>query len=133
MTPRRPAPDGGLPLGPALETFARDVHERIHKNDPPHVPTVLEDANAIVYGRGEQEYGHPYDNFSHIAGMWTAYKGVEFTPEDVAAFMILVKMSREQYYPQRDNNVDMAGYAGTWDRVKQERGRRGEGYNDSGA
>jgi hypothetical protein len=88
-------------------------------------PSILEEAQRIVYGAREEDYGHPYDNFTQIAALWSAYKGVEFKPEDVAAFFILTKMSREDHKANRDNRVDMAGYAGTWDRVIQERERRG--------
>lgn len=41
---------------------------------------VLEKANGIVQQRDES-YGHPYEDFSRTAKMWSAILGVEITPD----------------------------------------------------
>lgn len=88
----------------------------------PEEHTILDMAKEAVYGPRQEDYGHPRDNFTHTAALWTAYlqadyPEVEFSAEDVAAFMIMVKISRARNRPTQDTLVDIAGYAGAWDRV----------------
>lgn len=73
---------------------------------------VLQAAERCVCGQREQDYGSPEDNFSVIAGLWTAYKGTEFTPLDVAMMMALLKIARIRAGTATDDSfVDLAGYA----------------------
>lgn len=54
-------------------------------------------------------------NLTGIAALWTAYLGHEVKASDVAAMMVLLKLSRAKvgrYVP--DHGVDAAGYAGLW-------------------
>jgi len=88
------------------------------------VPThILDEARKVVYGRGESEYGHPFDDFSRTAGMLTALfadklrPGAGFEPEDVAKIQICVKLSRSRAGEKSDHYVDIAGYAETAARV----------------
>ena len=87
---------------------------------------ILKEAEKIVYGRGEDEYGHPRDNFTQTAQIWTALlrgkllPGAEIDAEDVARLQVGLKLSRDTNKPLRDNAVDMAGYAATLDRVRNE-------------
>lgn len=83
--------------------------------------SVLLDAEEIINGPRQSDYGHPFDNFSQTAKLWSAAFGFEFTAEQVAIAMILVKVSRETNRPKRDNLVDIAGYAGTLEKVIQRR------------
>lgn len=73
--------------------------------------TILEEAHRIVNGPRRENYNHPLDNFTGIAKLWSAFKGVEFKAEDVGLMMILVKLNREGFRHQRDSLVDIAGYA----------------------
>lgn len=100
---------------------------------PSEQPNILELAHNVVYGRGESEYGHPTENFSCTADMWTAFyrqrvralkreglsvEDFEFTPLDVAQFLIMVKTARLANTPEhQDSVIDQAGYAATYDRV----------------
>ena len=54
----------------------------------------LDKAKACVCGQRENEYGSPEDNFKTIADFWSVYKGVEFTANDVAMMMALLKIAR---------------------------------------
>lgn len=73
---------------------------------------ILDKAKAIVTGDREQQYGKPEDNFAIIAGLWSAYKGVSFTPLDVAMMMALLKIARIRTgVGTVDSFVDLAGYA----------------------
>lgn len=73
--------------------------------------SILKEADSLVNGDRQQDYGPPEEDFERTARMWTALKGVEFTAADVALFMICIKLSRQAHCPKRDNWVDMAGYA----------------------
>lgn len=64
----------------------------------------------LVAERGS-DYGHPREDFSRTAKLWSALKGIEFIPEDVAMFMICVKLSRETHKHKSDNIEDIKGYA----------------------
>jgi len=85
---------------------------------------ILEEANEIIHGPRNEDYGHPADNHGLTAKYWNIYieqkfiddKMVDFrkplTAEDVCILNILQKISRHQHSPKRDNLVDIAGYAG---------------------
>jgi len=73
---------------------------------------ILDTAKSCVCGDREQDYGTPEQNFSVIAKLWTAYKGVELTAIDVAVFLSLVKIGRiSSGHGKADNWIDLAGYA----------------------
>ena len=86
--------------------------------------TILEEAKRIVHGDRGENYGHPFEDFSRTAKIWSAILEIEVTPEQVALCMVGLKISREINRPKRDNIVDGAGYFETLDMVKQERKRR---------
>jgi len=86
--------------------------------------SVLQEAQRIVSGARQEAYGHPLDNFGQTAKMWSAVLGMEVSAEQVALCMILVKISRQTHKPQRDNVVDMAGYAATLSMIVEEREKR---------
>ena len=87
---------------------------------------VLEEANKLIYGDRNKDYGHPRDNMQAIATLWNNYLAAKpdnfkhITPKDVTMFMILVKVAREAHLPKRDNLVDIAGYAGVADRLSED-------------
>lgn len=69
-------------------------------------------AQNCVCGQRENEYGSPEDNFKTIADFWSVYKGVEFTANDVAMMMALLKIARIRTGTATDDSyVDLAGYA----------------------
>ncbi|AEJ92382.1 hypothetical protein TIMSHEL_51 [Mycobacterium phage Timshel] len=83
--------------------------------------SILEEAQRLIHGQRNQDYGHPRDNFGHTAALFSAYLGIEVTMLDVAQLMMLVKMSRQQgtgYH--RDSTTDIAGYAGCIERCYDE-------------
>lgn len=88
--------------------------------------TILEEADRLVDGDRQSDYGHPLDDFSKTAKLWSVILGTDVTPEQVALCMVQVKVSRELNKPKRDNRVDAAGYLKTLDMVIVERSRREE-------
>jgi hypothetical protein len=84
---------------------------------PEYHETKADKAKELVYGPREEDYGHPYDDFSRTALLWSAILGVEVRAWQVALMMVLLKISREVNKPGEDNVVDSHGYLLTYDRV----------------
>ena len=89
-------------------------------------PTVLEEAQALVYGDRQADYGHPRENMRAIALHWNAYlkaRGISqpdqlLSNEDVATMLILMKVGRvASGRLKRDTVSDIAGYAAVLSRV----------------
>lgn len=86
--------------------------------------SVLVEAEKLVHGDRGADYGHPLDDFSRTAQIWSAILGTEITAQQVGLCMIGVKLSRQCNKPKRDNMVDAAGYAETVQMVEDEYNRR---------
>jgi hypothetical protein len=75
--------------------------------------TCLNEAQTIVSGARDAQYGGPEENFDRIAKLWSVIFGIEVTREDVAMAMVAVKVaryaSRSGFQP--DTWIDIAGYA----------------------
>ncbi len=99
-----------IPIFDAAEPFPVEEYEP---------ETILEEAQRLVHGHRGADYGHPALDFGRTAGMASALwahkmkDGETITRQDVAAFMILVKLSRLAHRFKRDSVVDIAGYAET--------------------
>ena len=90
--------------------------------------TILQEAQRLVHGQRNDDYGHPADDFAKTAKIWTGIllpklKG-EITPQDVALCMIGVKISRQVNKHKRDNLVDIVGYAATAQMIEEKTNNR---------
>lgn len=83
--------------------------------------SVLLEAERIVNGPRQTDYGTPLDNWSRTAALWSAYLGVSVSAEQAAMCMVLVKVAREANRPQRDNLVDGAGYFAVIEKIQEGR------------
>lgn len=73
---------------------------------------ILKEADKIVGGDRNADYGGPRQDFDRTAQIWGAILGIKnITAMQVALCMIGVKMSRQCNKIKRDNLVDIAGYA----------------------
>jgi hypothetical protein len=83
---------------------------------------ILNGAKDCVCRSREADYSSPENSFKVIASMWTSYlcatgkmpedNGAVLTAKDVAAMMVLFKMSRVATgRGKADNWIDAAGYA----------------------
>jgi hypothetical protein len=79
--------------------------------------SLLSEAQKIIEERGK-DYGDINQSFERIAKFWSAYKGVEITPHEVADMMILLKISRNVTSRKKDNLLDIVGYAECAGRLK---------------
>lgn len=95
--------------------------------------SILEEAQRIIYGDRSRSYGHPRDNFGRTAKLFEGVKTkcecgrhATFTPEEVALFMVCLKLARATNQletagaVERDTTVDIAGYAGTLGRLSED-------------
>lgn len=73
--------------------------------------TILDDAQRLVLGDRNTDYGHPYQDFERVATIWGAILGFPVTAEEVGLCLAGLKLARQAYHPKRDNLVDLAGYA----------------------
>lgn len=91
--------------------------------------SVLQEADKLVNGRRDVEYGLPHLNWGDTAEMMTAYlhatkklsRDIVLDAHDAAMLMVLVKTSREGNKRSRDNVLDIAGYAAVVERIDEER------------
>lgn len=98
----------------------------------------LREADKIINGERQDQYGSPEDSFAMIANFWTAYiankgdvrivyENGHYTPlildeKDVALLMTLFKIARMQGQGyKRDNAIDACGYLAIYnDRLQDE-------------
>jgi hypothetical protein len=81
---------------------------------------ILQEAAAIVVGDRRDQYGDPYEMCARVARMWSALFGFEVEAHQVPLAMVLLKVCRESHHHQRDNLVDVAGYAALAHEVAEE-------------
>jgi len=86
----------------------------------PQGKTVLEEAQSLIYGDREQDYGKTSDNFADIAQGWSVLFKTTVTPEQVALAMAWLKICRanKDNCAKRDSYVDCAGYIGCIEKIK---------------
>lgn len=107
------------------EQFDRTAPHHYIPPTPP-IPSVLEEAESLIHGDREQDYGHPSKNLRAIADMWEMYLHHKYKADfpieasDVAWMMNLLKMCRDFQGAKRDTIVDAAGYIGLIGRVRYE-------------
>lgn len=54
----------------------------------------LLEAKKLINGKRQKTYGDALDSHARIAAFWSAYLGFELDAADVAALMVLLKISR---------------------------------------
>lgn len=87
--------------------------------------SILEEAQTLIRGDREQDYGHPKINLEKVAQQWSLYlhqkhgSEVILSGEDVCWMMTDLKKIRQMNVPKRDNLVDAAGYVGLIERMDE--------------
>lgn len=91
----------------------QEIEKAVDKRTPDGLekcPDILKQADDIVNGERQEDYGSPLDNMTRIASFWSEIVGVEVTPYKAALMMAALKLARECAGYKVDNLVDMAGY-----------------------
>jgi len=71
----------------------------------------LDAAKQCVCSDRDQQYGTPQKNITKIAELWSIFKGVKFSPQDVGVMMALLKIARISSGQSKDDNyIDACGY-----------------------
>lgn len=74
----------------------------------------MAEANALVNGDRQADYGSPALNYQGIALVWSGILVKKLkepiTNEEAALMMVGVKVQRQAMKPKRDNMVDAHGY-----------------------
>lgn len=84
------------------------------------------EAEYLVIGDRNADYGHPLDDFERIAKIWSAILDTEVRAEQIPLCMTGLKLAREVHKHKRDNVVDAHGYLITYRMVREEQARRGD-------
>ena len=79
--------------------------------------TILEEANRLIYGERQSEYGPGHVEMAQVAAMWSVIIGAPVTAYQAALCMTALKIVRARNNPKRDSLVDGAGYLGLAQRV----------------
>ena len=83
--------------------------------------SVLKEAETVINGDRAESYGSPLLSCSRISAIWTGILDTKVTPEQVCLCMIGLKLAREKNKHQRDNLVDIAGYAGVLENLLKQK------------
>ena len=87
---------------------------------------VLEDAARVIHGPRRQSYGPVEESFDALAQVLSVVLRKKLkeplTCREVGLMMISLKLCRESAEHDRDNLVDLAGYAALTERVSVKKG-----------
>lgn len=81
-------------------------------------------AVRLVTGDRNDDYGHPLDNLTRAARIWSVILDCDVTAEQVALCMEGMKIAREINQQKLDSVVDGIGYWLTYGMIIEERSRR---------
>jgi len=96
--------------------------------EAPVLDDILKEADRIVHGPRNSDYGHPIDDYSRVVEIFRMLSGVGLHPEDGALFMVAVKLARLRHNYEagiihRDSLVDAAGYLWVFAQIVESRGK----------
>lgn len=84
-------------------------------NGADSLPSILEEAEQLIHGDRQRDYGSAHESFDRIAQFWNTYLGPKLIDNisalNVAQMMVLLKVSRSVTSSKRDTFVDQAAYS----------------------
>lgn len=87
--------------------------------DVPKEASILKQADNLVNGDRQEQYGSPVQNMTDIAELASRMLNKEFTASDMAMILLCVKLGRLKYQYKADSIIDMCGYAEIYNRCKE--------------
>lgn len=89
----------------------KEMHELVDVLVEPTLRSrVLGDANRLIHGKRQEQYGPPEVNFKRIAAGWSVILSADVDAEQVALCMAWLKIARLCEGPHLDSYVDGAAY-----------------------
>ena len=83
-------------------------------------PNILEEAMQLTAQDRQKVYGHPLEDWTRTAKMWSAILGIEVPVDKALLCMLAVKVSRLcKTTGHRDSIIDVAGYARCLEQVTE--------------
>ncbi len=80
---------------------------------------LLSEANKLVGGDRQKDYGDKVKNHNNIAKLWSAYLDTPVTAHDVAIMMTLLKVARTKLGAiSKDTYIDMSAYSAIAGEIK---------------
>jgi hypothetical protein len=94
------------------------VKEMDAMNKKEEVKSILTEAESIVNGDRDVQYGDPNEAFKEYSNILDATFGIKLTPAEICKVQIAVKLGRLKYKHKRDSVVDLCGYAEILNRLE---------------
>jgi hypothetical protein len=80
--------------------------------------SILTEAERIVNGDRDVQYGNPNEAFKEYSNILEATFGIKLTPAEICKVQIAIKLGRLKYKHKRDSVVDLCGYAEILNRLE---------------
>jgi hypothetical protein len=94
------------------------VKEMDAMNKKPELKSILTEAESIVNGDRNVQYGNPNEAFKEYSNILETTFGIKLTPAEICKVQIAVKLGRLKYKHKRDSVVDLCGYAEILNRLE---------------
>ena len=94
------------------------VKEMDAMNKKEEVKSILTEAESIVNGDRNVQYGNPKEAFKEYSNILEATFGIKLTPAEICKVQIAIKLGRLKYKYKRDSVVDLCGYAEILNRLE---------------
>lgn len=112
---------------PLPDTIQAEIDRRIEAKSVVKRISIFQEAEGIIYGQREKDYGHPSVNIRRIMLLWNAHiaakygdDAVKLDMNDVPTMLRYLKEARLINDPKHhDTMVDVCGYMGVQARVNE--------------
>ena len=93
---------------------------------------ILKEANKLIGGNRNDDYGDKLTNHQHIAALWSIFLRKTITPHDVAMCMALVKVARLMHAHKKDSYLDLAAYAAIAGEIEARTNKGNQSFESEG-
>ena len=93
---------------------------------------ILEEANKLIGGDRNDDYGDKLTNHQNIAALWSVFLRKNITPHDVAMCMALVKVARLMHAHKKDSYLDLAAYAAIAGEIEARTNKDNQSFESEG-
>ena len=93
---------------------------------------ILKEANKLIGGNRNDDYGDKLTNHQNIAALWSIFLRKTMTPHDVAMCMALVKVARIMHAHKKDSYLDLAAYAAIAGEIEARTNKDNQSFESEG-